>query len=88
MNIKEIFTSIENRSITLKQRKYLYAFCKCVLENESAGEDSLIWFNVYSALNRRMADWLDRRDIATIESRKELMRRSIRYLRSNKPNML
>lgn len=84
MNVEEIFISIENRNITFKQRKYLYAFAKRVLEDESAGEDSLFWFNVYSALNSRAADWLNHRDNATIESRKELMKRSVKYLRSNR----
>lgn len=85
MNFKEVFTSIENRSVTFEQRKFLCAFAKRVLEDESADEDGLIWFNIYSVLNKRLADWFDHRNIATIESRKELIRRSVRYLRSNRP---
>lgn len=88
MNIKEIFISIENRNITFKQRKYLYAFAKRVLEDESEGEDGLVWFNIYNAFSNKMADWFAHRDSATTESRKELMRRSVRYLRSNRPGLL
>lgn len=85
MNIKEIFISIKNRNITFKQRKYIFAFAKRVLEDESAGADSLTWFNIYSALNKRTVDWYFRRNTATLECRKELIKRSVNYLRSNKP---
>lgn len=87
MNVREVFISIKNRNITFKQRKYIFAFAKRVLEDESAGADGLIWFNVYCALNKRTVDWYFRRNFATLECRKELMKRSANYLRSNKPNI-
>ena len=87
MNVKEIFISIKNRNITFKQRKKIYAYSKYAMEDSYGTEESFIWFNVYCALRNRYADWFYRREDATLECRKELMKRSANYLRSNKPNI-
>lgn len=87
MNVKQIFISIKNRNITLKQRKNIYAYSKRIMEDSYGTEESFIWFNICCALNKRTADWYYRRECATLECRKELMKRSANYLRSNKPNI-
>lgn len=87
MNVKEIFISIKNRNITLNQRKNIYTYAKYIMEDSYGTEESFIWFNIYSALNKRTVDWFYRRTDATLECRKELMKRSANYLRSNKPKI-
>ena len=83
MNVEEIFISIKNRNITFKQRKNIYALSKRIMEDSYGTEESFIWFNIYCALNKRTVDWFYRREDATLECRKELIKRSANYLRSN-----
>ena len=86
MNTTAIIIAIKNRSLTKTQRKSLYAWCKYMIEESYGTSESLEWFNIYCALNKRTIDWFDHREIAT-KSRKDLIQKSIKYLYSNKPNI-
>lgn len=58
------------------------------MEDSYGTEESFIWFNIYCALSNRAVDWFYRREDVTLKSRKELIKRSVNYLRSNKPKIL
>lgn len=87
MNAKKIIYAVKNRALTKKERKYIYALSKRTMEDSYGTEDSYIWFEIYCALNKRTVDCFFRRDTATLECRKELMKRSANYLSSNKPKI-
>lgn len=87
MNTTEIIIKIKNRSLTKTQRKSLYAWAKYMTEESYGTSESLIWFNIYCELNIHRADWFKNRFKVTMESRRELVRMSIKYLRQNRPNI-
>ena len=87
MNTTTIIKRVKNRSLNKNQRKYICAWSKYIMEDSYGTEESFIWFNIYCALNKRTVDWFYRRKDATLECRKELMKRSANYLRLNKPNI-
>lgn len=86
MNTIKIIRNIKTRNLTKNQRKDIYAWAKYMTEESYGTSESLEWFNIYCALNKRTIDWFDHREIAT-KSRKDLIQKSIKYLYSNKPNI-
>lgn len=87
MNTTAIIIAIKNRSLTKTQRKSLYAWAKYMTEKSYGTSELLIYFNIYCELNNHKADWFKNRFKVTMESRRELLRMSINYLRSNRPNI-
>ena len=88
MDATTIIKSIKYKRLDKKSRKNICDYAKRMMEDSYGTEESFIWFNVYSALNKRTVDWFYRRETATLECRKELMKRSVNYLRSNRPNIM